>query len=145
MMWFRQSNITIREQANETFLKLSSWLNRVFAGDLEQIALFPHLQRAIIIVSTAPFWGLNELFHGKPIEQWLSHSKYWIFHFKIVHFMLCAFHLKFLKRKRMALQFHLDQLDKELLKSNENKGVQCSAWGICICDVHNLYKWRSKK
>lgn len=30
----------------------------------------------------------------------------------------------------MDLQFCLDQLDKELLKSNENKGAQCSAWGI---------------
>lgn len=29
--------------------------SHVFAGDLEQIALFPHLQRAVIIVSTAPF------------------------------------------------------------------------------------------
>ena len=30
----------------------------------------------------------------------------------------------------MGILFCLFQLDEELLKSNESKGAQCSAWGI---------------
>lgn len=54
--------------------------------------------------------------------------------------MLCSFHLKFLKSKRMDILFCLFQLDEGLLKSNGSKGAQCSAWGIRVCDRRNLHK-----